>query len=347
MPSEGHRRKRYRRGLLALPALTLTALLAPIPAGHADESLEGLDERGTFNLVLDNDLFGGDSDRHYTHGMQLSWLSPEGEVPNWVVSAARRVPFFAGEGRMRVSYVIGQNLYTPADITLREPDKGDRPYAGWLHVGIGLVSDTGQRLDSVELLAGVVGPWAQGERTQVFVHDIVDARDPNGWDSQLRNEPGIVFNYDRKWRRLVEFDVDGFGVDITPHIGGSLGNVHTHVAGGGTLRFGRDLPADYGPPRIRPALPGSGFFIPSRRFGWYLFLGVEGRAVLRNIFLDGNTFRDGPSVEKNPFVADFQAGLAVTYRRVRLAYTHVLRTREFEGQREPDRFGAISLSLRF
>lgn len=65
------------------------------------------------------------------------------------------------------------------------------------------------------------------------------------------------------------------------------------------LRLGQRLPLDYGPPRIQPSLPGSGFFVPPQdRFGWYLFAGVEGRAVARNIFLDGNTFRDSRSVDK-------------------------------------------------
>lgn len=67
----------------------------------------------------------------------------------------------------------------------------------------------------------------------------------------------------------------------------------------------------------------------------------------RNIFLDGNTFRDSRSVDKEPLVGDLQFGIAVTWRNVRLSYTHVLRTREFKTQGEADDFGAFSLSVRF
>jgi hypothetical protein len=113
------------------------------------------------------------------------------------------------------------------------------------------------------------------------------------------------------------------------------------------LRIGYDLPADYGPPRVRPSLPGSDFFIPQKKLGWYLFAGVEGRAVVRNIFLDGNTFVDSHSVDKKPFIGNLQTGLALIYGDVRLSYTHVFNTREFEGQQEAGEFGAVSLSYRF
>ena len=107
-----------------------------------------------------------------------------------------------------------------------------------------------------------------------------------------------------------------------------------------------DLPADYGTPRIRPSLPGSEFFVPRRSFAGYVFAGLEGRAVARNIFLDGNTFKDSHSVEKYPFVGDFQGGVALLGFGVRAAFTYVFRTEEFVEQNSPDKFGAITLSFR-
>ena len=153
--------------------------------------------------------------------------------------------------------------------------------------------------------------------------------------------------YQRSWRSFVSQSVSGFDFNVTPHAGGAFGNVFTYANAGLMLRFGERLPLDYGPPRIQPSLPGSGFFIPQDGFGWYLFAGVEGRAVARNIFLDGNTFRDSRSVDKEPLVGDLQFGIAITLRNVRLSYTHVLRTQEFTSQAEDDNFGAFSLSARF
>lgn len=122
----------------------------------------------------------------------------------------------------------------------------------------------------------------------------------------------------------------------------------THAGLGATFRIGAGLPdRDFGPPRIRPSVPGSDFFTREKKIGWYLFGGGEGRAVMRNIFLDGNTFRDSPSVDKNNFVFDLQGGAALSYDRARLVFTTVLRSPEQEGDEELDLFGALTLGVRF
>ena len=307
------------------------------------------EERGILNIQVENDLFvnPGTSDKHYTNGFRVSWLSLENDVPNLVHDFADLVPVFAADGKLRVSYSFGQNMFTPGDITKSEPQPRDRPYAGWLYAGVGLVSDSGETLDNLELNVGVVGPWSLAEPIQRAYHDMINTTEPRGWDNQLHNEPGVVLFYERQWRRLREFETFGFGVDMTPHVGAAVGNVYTYGATGVTFRVGRNLPADYGPPRIRPSLPGSGFFLGSDGFGWYLFAGVEGRAVGRDIFLDGNTFEASQNVDKKNFVADGQAGIAMTIDDVRIAFTYVYRTTQFHGQEAPDSFGALSVSFRF
>ena len=238
-------------------------------------------------------------------------------------------------------------MYAPDVIGSRIPDPRDHPYAGWLYGSIGMVTDTGNTLNNVMLTVGVVGPLAYAEQTQKFVHHITDSPQPKGWDSQLNNEPGVILTYERKWRKIYEFSPFGLGTDFTPHVGFNLGNINTDGSVGATLRLGYDLPADYGPPRIRPSLPGSDFFIPTKTLGGYLFTTVAARAVARNIFLDGNTFKDSPHVNKKKLVNSLQLGAAVTYGQTRLSYTHVLLTREYTGQRRKPAFGALTLSRRF
>lgn len=325
-----------------LPAALAAALLAwPVTSGATEEP-----EAGTLSLVFENDLFY-DTDGNYTNGVRVSWLSGPGRTSASALRAARWFPLFPDGGTVRTSYAVGQNMYTAGDIALRDPPIGDRPYAGWLYGSIGLIAETGRRLDQLELTLGIVGPASLAEPTQKLIHGLTDSQEPRGWDTQLKNEPGVVLTYQRSWRGFVSGSVSGFGFDATPHAGVALGNVFTYANAGVMLRFGQRLPLDYGPPRIQPSLPGSGFFVPQEGFGWYLFAGVEGRAVARNIFLDGNTFRDSRSVDKEPLVGDLQFGIALTWHNVRLSYTHVLRTREFETQGKADDFGAFSLTVRF
>lgn len=305
------------------------------------------DSRSSIALLVENDLFAG-TDRHYTNGLRLAYLSPEDDLPPYGQWLARNLPVLDPDGRKRIGWAIGQSMFTPRDIDRRELLVNQRPYAGWLYAEVGLVSYGERRMDSATLSFGVIGPLSLAGATQRWWHDSFGFTEPKGWGNQLRNEPAINLTVERKWRNAGRSALPfGLQTDFTPHLGGSLGNVFTHAAAGATARIGHALEDDFGPQRIRPSLPGSDHFTPHNRFGWYLFGGFETRAVLRNIFLDGNTFRSSHSVRKKPIVADFQAGVALIFPRFRLTYTHVLRTTEFEGQTRPDRFGAISLTSRF
>lgn len=332
--------------LQAIAALLLATALAG-PAIAADMARETGTGR-ILTLQFENDFFGH-ADQHFTHGMRAAWMWGEDDVPQWVRDGASRMPLFQTDGSKRVVWSLGQSTFTPDDI--RSPDviEGERPYAGWLYVGVGLVSVSKDRMDNLELDIGMVGPASFAEHLQKTWHEWFGFQRPNGWRHQLKNEPGVVLTYERTWRNWAPFPFFGLGGELDPHLGASVGNVLTQAAAGFTVRIGGNTGRsyDYGPPRIRPSLPGSDFFRKGEPASWYLFFGAEGRAVARNIFLDGNSFADSHSVDKKPLVGDLQAGLALIIGRARLAYTHVWRTREYRTQDAMDQFGSISLSLSF
>ena len=82
-------------------------------------------------------------------------------------------------------------------------------------------------------------------------------------------------------------------------------------------------------------------------FGWYLFAGASGRAVGRDIFLDGNSWRHSASVRKRPAVADLEAGAALFWRDMRLSFTQDIRSQEFVGQRKAFTYGIVTLAVAF
>lgn len=307
-------------------------------------------KRGTLSFVLENDLFTN-ADRHYTNGVHLSWLTaPEGQpggTPGWAAEAARMLPLLENSPDIRVELALGQNMYTPRDISLVNTPPGDRPYAGWLYGTLGVIADTEKHLDQVQVGLGIVGPASLAEQSQKTVHEIIGSREPMGWDSQLKTEPTLQFTYQRTWRYRSRQAILGLDFDALPHAGVNLGNALTYANTGVMLRVGHNIPVDYGPPRVQPSLPGSGYFQPTGPWGFYVFAGVDGRAVGRNMFLDGNLFADSRSVDRKDFVGDMQFGAALYIRDLRFAYTHVVRSREFEGQDQADRFGALSVSLQF
>lgn len=327
--------------------LFLAAIAALLPVLAVPARADVLDYCESFSILIENDVFTG-TDRHYTNGFRASCLSAEGKMPVYGEWLGRNLPMLAKNGAKRIGFAIGQNMYTPEDISLAGPQATERPWAGWLYGEVSIVSETRERLDSAALSLGVVGPWSGAEFTQKRWHELIRAQEPRGWDNQLDNEPAVNLTLDRQWRYLALPNLLGLNADVTPHFGGALGNVFTHAAIGATFRFGEDLIDDFGgPPRIRPSLPGAAHFKPHDGFAWYVFTGFEGRAVARNIFLDGNTFAGGPRVDKRPLVGDAQVGAALIFPRFRITYTLVFRTKEYESQDEGDIFGAVSLTARF
>lgn len=315
---------------------------------------------GYLSFQVENDSLGNGADRDYTHGMEIAYVS-EPCQHRWVSRVAQTIYLLPRDGREcrrdRVSFALGQTMYTPSDISLNPPNPDDRPYAGWLYLNAGILSedyDAGdplalrrfsfRGLRKLEVSLGVVGPASGAGATQRWFHDRIGATEPRGWGSQLSNEPALMVSYQYQWRYGAHL-LPALEFDATPHVSASLGNVFTEGALGFTVRIGNNMLLDYGPARIRPSAPGSAFFQSRDGIGWYLFAGVEGRAVGRNIFLDGNTFADSPSVDKRAFVGDFQYGAAITLSRVRIAFTQIFRTKEFFGQEHTDNFGAVSLSF--
>lgn len=340
-----HRRQGLIRAL-ALACTTLT-VVAAMPARAADAPpADPIPTHGTWSVVFENDLFR-ETDRDYTGGIAFVWLPRDTPPPAWLLATARAIPWFPRHDAVRHVYAFGQNAFTPRDIQTANPPLDDRPYAGWLWATAGIGARTGDRIDQFSLTLGVVGPWSFAEETQNAIHSLTGSDQPNGWDTQLGNEPGVVAFYQRSWRDLEDARAGGVALELTPHLGGALGNIYTYASGGITLRVGRGLDRDLGPPRIQPALPGSGIFIPAQEPAWYFFLGLEGRAVAHNIFLDGNTFQDSRQVEREPLVGDLQWGFAVTVDSLRLSYTGVIRTVEFTTQRSHDEFGVFTVSKAF
>ena len=131
-------------------------------------------------------------------------------------------------------------------------------------------------------------------------------------------------------------DIGGLRFRAEPNINASLGNIYTYAGGGVSLTLGPDAERYQDtPPRVRPAMPGSGYFEkPEDGVSWMLFAGADGRVMGRNIFLDGNTFSNSHSVDKKHFVGDLTGGLAFTLGDYRLAYSLNYRTEEFKNQND-------------
>ncbi len=349
----------------SFPAIVLLLILIllslPRPSFSGDDEARRSD---TLTLYLENDLFAFDNnDRYYTHGTKISWISRDltnyrevAGLPLWMHRLMERLPFVNDPGDQRtVSLSLNQNIYTPEDKERSDLISNDRPYAGITYLGLGLHSRNSYRMDTLEFDLGIVGRHSYAEDCQEEVHKWISSAEPRGWSHQLHDEPVLNIYFERKWRALRAGSSNGLGFDCIPHMGIAVGNAYTGANLGGQVRLGWNIPNDFGTYLIRPGSDSNApvddadprFFQPFRRFGIHLFFAVDGNAVARNIFLDGNTFRDSHSIDKKPFVADLIGGIGMIIHRFKITYSYVHRTKEFDTQREDQNFGAISVSFTF
>ena len=353
------------RSHFAIPVTLLAISIAPYARGgapevkHATASYGDLFNSSAFTLTSENDKYFAGTDHHYTNGLKLAFLGTTrlDESPDFIRWITKQVPTL-GQDAARQNYKIGlslgQDIFTPSDTTRAIPDPTDRPYAAWLYTSLNFqaVSADGKTLRIAEITFGMVGPAALGRQVQNGFHRMIGKATSQGWDHQLKNEPGLIFGLERR-RRMLRQDLGSpqVSADLIGHYGIALGNIRTNAYAGPAVRIGWHLPEDFGADLIRPS---GGDEAPVRSASVYVFVSSQVQVVARNIFLDGNSWRAGPSVDKRPVVGDLNVGLVGRFpmrlgsiRGLQFAYIQNYRTNEFYGQVKPDVFGSISLSVLF
>ena len=306
------------------------------------------DPHGILTLQVENDAVStrkGTTDEYYTSGLRLGYTTGTDAVPNFLSGIGHAV---WGDGVQRVSIDLSQILFTPHNTQTSPPDPRDRPYAGYLSVNTQLLTDKDNSRSVLGLSLGVVGPAALGRQVQNGFHSVIGDTPNRGWHYQLRDEPAFEFLVGRTYRLpLAQFG--GLEVDTLPAAQLGAGTVRDYVQAGFQFRLGQGLNSDFGTPRIQPGFSGGDAYTPTRPFAWYVFAGVDGQAVARDVFLDGSTFRsNSPSVTKRILVGEMEAGAAIMAYGVRITYTQVWQTPEFKRQRAGlFNFGSLAASVRF
>jgi hypothetical protein len=277
----------------------------------------------TFSLRTDNDAFDfwmapwNRPDDEYTSGVHLAYDG--GDAPWWARRFLSGLQLCAAQSTVcRTSrFEIGQDIYTPFVPPTGAAATSARPNAGWLYLGQSAERFSTGSSDVLTLALGVTGPPSLARFTQRIAHSVGPAYNrPTDWSSQVGFEPGVIARFEHAARFTTPTDAP-LGVDLVPHAGASVGNVISAADAGARLRFGWRM--------SHPWLP------PSRDFGFDLMIGASGRAVARDLFLDGNTYQDGPRVGHEPFVESGEAGFEFHMRGISLAYRAVTDSRAYGG----------------
>ena len=319
-----------------------------------------------WRLYAENDTFAWTretTDRHYTHGTRVALRRSQPETWSLSKRTFDLCPTFLCPAKPEIrrdevvsTFVIGQNQYTPKDITSFLPDPEDRPFAGYLYAGVNTTIGAEIQAEAlwsavkiipettIEMDLGVLGSPSLAGSAQATVHVLRESRIPRGWHAQIGPEPTAQLLYaNRVGLRLHPLAHPVLPqLEVTPSVRGALGTVQVFGAAGVTLRAGWNLTGlatNIIPIAYDLGAPHSWGL--SASFGW------ERRWWARNAFLDGGILGEPPSADRQPHNTDVRWSVELRVDPFTMTYTDVERTQElasgpFSG---PDhRFGSLALA---
>ena len=354
--------------MFSLKALGLPLLLYALGGLAAQPALEIDDrERGRrWSVHLDNDLFAfTERDHDYTAGVAFSLGGDDARShPLSLAKALAWTDARTGFERLasraaRSGYALdlGLLLFTPQDLSAREPLFDDRPYASLAYVSASqLAHDSAtETVYQSSLTLGALGlPLA--ETLHRGIHEAFGSAEPRGYANAISAGGEPTFRYAVARRRLLARGSYGDRpYSLQLGAGASVGYV-TEAAVEIGFRWGRtrwpwwsSLPAaaEYAgqpPIGVSDAAPPA-----ARRIEVLFDAGVKARARLYNAFLEGQ-FRDSAvtfeSSELNHVLLDAWLGVTTVINgRLSVSYTVRRQTQELAAGRGARAFTWASIGV--
>lgn len=275
-------------------------------------------------VQLDND-FTLLQDEGYTNGLRLGCLI-ESEDPS-----------------TEIELMVGHNIHTPNNISRESIDPDDQPYAGYLFGQAAWLTKRASALTRYEIQFGLVGPAAGGEPAQKLIHEVGHFAEPRGWDHQLDNELMINARIGRMWRLTID-EAARFG-HMLPFGWAALGSVMTAAGFGGIWQFGSYSETAY--PRMVGYSEPPGTADSRLQDGeYFVFVGIDGRMVAHDVFLDGNLTSNSHSIDSENVVGNLRFGVQRAWNDVNFGFVQTLHTPLFDGD-DPHGYGSFFVALPF
>lgn len=312
-----------------------------------DATPELTPQHESWALALDNDIFVPPSrDQDYTYGVNFTQSGED--VRKAVLSLNTPLLFldrtvgFSTHSQFREERYIrelGAFGFTPEDITIREPNPNDRPYASLVYL-----SSAREQIDWVNnrawkstLTLGLLGTNIAGS-LQNRVHEETDSTTAEGWDNQISEGGELTARYQLAIQQQLYISDDaelkstlqmsaGYLTEVSAGLSFRRGEINSSWAS-----FNPDL-TSYGE---KASFDGNTNIVSEH----YFWGGVALKARAYNAFLEGQ-FRDSAvSYDRrdlNSLLVEAWLGYTVAFRNgFRLSYVlrgHTSEVRNGDGDR--------------
>ena len=272
----------------------------------------------SISYTVENDGLLG-TDRGYTSGLFVSLNSKASKIdnpilPQVLLSSGGKGNYSATAYR-QWKLTLGQQIWTPTDISGKEPLDKDRPYAGLVFIKAKMMEQRSNVADKYSIMLGTVGPRAMAEESQTSVHNIIGSKEPVGWHQQIENELVFSFAFERQALFYRAATGDGKLHEIALGSRVQIGNYQNEIAINSTFRWGKALSKSFSAVSLNAGELIDSAMLARSEKGSFFYVSLEGRYRSQDITIDG----DRPARFLNAVnIAHWQTSLAsgyVTYNK--------------------------------
>lgn len=151
-----------------------------------------------FRFYEDNDFLnisGHGTDNAYTNGLRLDLFYTKKKRSRFFID--RLAPKAGKRSTDVFGWSLTQLMFTPNDISTRQYQPNDYPYAGALFTthSVYSINPSDKYSFQTELVAGIRGPASFAAEFQTCVHSAIHYTKPMGWCNQLKTYPLLNINF--------------------------------------------------------------------------------------------------------------------------------------------------------
>ncbi|MDB9888318.1 lipid A deacylase LpxR family protein [Polaribacter sp.] len=289
-----------------------------------------------FRLKTDNDLYVSPSkDRYYTNGMFLTFRHLSKKTKNKLEKTI-------------FEWEVGHKMYSPFKATVSDISMHDRPFAGYLYGSFGKQRVYKNKILTLNLQLGVIGPNALGEELQDLIHQYFNFKKAIGWKHQIKNAPGI--NLKGSYRQgFIKVSTSHFDLTWTNHA--QIGTVFTNLSTGFFTRIGMlPLQEMMNSIAFNTSLNNSNTGYKSEKEA-FLYAKTTVHYTLYDATLQGSFLNKRSEITNKitPFHLGLEFGVSVDFHQLNLRYAYIYTGRKSEGLRfnNGNYYGSIQLSYLF
>ena len=292
--------------------------------------------KNEFGFRSDNDSYlAQGSDRYYTNGLFIHFRRAMDQSK-------------LKEGLEKKTYEItaGQKMYNPISGYAPDPERQDRPFAGYLYAG-GAISwfKSNESILKISAELGTTGPNSLAEDGQELLHNTVGFYELAGWEYQIKNE--LAINLSAQYTKLLqrasnnstEFSLEGYANVGTTFSG----------AGAGLLFRAGGLNQLFNSAYTNAVIGHNARTKALQKREVFFYAKPQLNLVAYDATIQGSMFNDKSPVtfDVKPLVFAQQIGFNYSSQRFTFDFGMVFKTKELKSRAKAHQYGSISMFYRF